>query len=193
MVHRRPGFFPDLRPIPAARARVRIAQGRLREARDWASRHGVTVGEPSYLSEFNELTLVRLQIAERRAHADITSLAAAVRRLDRRLAAWTASTRGGSEIETRLVRALAKEALGDLDDATDDLSHALSLGVPAGYRRLFLDEGAPMDELLRAVAAQPDLAGSRQARELRQPVDREGTAGPSSTSRIVGADPPQRA
>ena len=66
--HHIPGFFPDVRPIPAQRARVRIAQGRLADAREWAGERGVTLAdEPTYLSEFDQLTLARLVLAEHRA------------------------------------------------------------------------------------------------------------------------------
>ena len=75
------------------------------------------------------------------------------------LAAAEDSDRGGSIIETLLVRALAHSAAGDLHKALADLGRALITGVPAGYRRLFLDEGEPMTDLLRAAAARPALRG----------------------------------
>ena len=60
----RPGFLPDVRPIAALRARVRIAQGELSEAADWARARGVSAADDvSYLSELDHLTLVRLLIA----------------------------------------------------------------------------------------------------------------------------------
>ena len=61
----RPGFFPDVRPIPAMKARIWIAQGKLSEAADWARDRGVSVtDDASYLSEFDHLTLVRLILAQ---------------------------------------------------------------------------------------------------------------------------------
>ena len=67
----RPGFFPDVRPIPAIRARIWIGQDKLTEAADWAHERGLsTTGDITYLSEFDHLTLVRLLLARHRAHPD---------------------------------------------------------------------------------------------------------------------------
>jgi LuxR family maltose regulon positive regulatory protein len=55
-----------------------------------------------------------------------------------------------------MVRALARHAAGDTSAAIADLAAALTDGVPAGYLRLFLDEGPPMNELLRAAERRPE-------------------------------------
>ena len=63
-----PGFFPDVRPIPAQRARIHIAAGNLGEAWDWARRIGVRqTTDPPYLDQFNQATLTQLLLAERKA------------------------------------------------------------------------------------------------------------------------------
>lgn len=149
-----PGFFPDVCPLPAAKARVQIARGHLAAASDWVRTTGVTVRDaPSYLGEFGQLTLARMLIARYRAGAE-RSLDGVVVMLDRIVEAAGAAGRTGSVIESRMVRALARVASGDTGAAVDDLSTALTDGVPAGYRQLFLDEGTPMEELLRSVGRQ---------------------------------------
>jgi LuxR family maltose regulon positive regulatory protein len=148
-----PGFYPDVRPIPATKARVRIAQGRLDEARTWARQRGVSSTDPpTYLAEYDQLTLARLVTAEHREHPDGDSLGAALVLLDRIIDAASAAGRAGSVLEARLVRALAHQANGDADAAATDLAAALTTGAPAGYCRLFLDEGPPMMELLGRVS-----------------------------------------
>jgi LuxR family maltose regulon positive regulatory protein len=154
-----PGFFPDVRPIPALRARVRIAQGRLEDAWDWAREHHVTAADPpAFLAEFNQLTLARLLIGQYRAGRDHAIIEQARALLDRVVDAAQAAGRAGSLVEARLVRALARHAAGDTDAALPDLAVALADGVPAGYVRLFLDEGPPMEELLRAAGNRPESA-----------------------------------
>jgi LuxR family maltose regulon positive regulatory protein len=148
-----PGYFPDVRPIAATRARVRILQGRLDDARAWAGERGVAATDPpTYLAEYNQLTLARLLVAEGDADE-------AIDLLDGVLDAGRAAGRDGTAVEGRLVRALAHHANGDADRAAADLAGALVDGAPAGYCRLFLDEGQPMAELLGllARAGAPDV------------------------------------
>jgi LuxR family maltose regulon positive regulatory protein len=140
-----PGYFPDVRPIAATRARVRILQGRLHDARAWARERGIAPTDPpAYLAEYDQLTLARLLVAEGDARAALSLL-------DRVLDAARDADRGGSLVEARMVRALAHHCSGDADLAAADLAAAVTDGVPAGYRRLFLDEGQPMAELLSQV------------------------------------------
>ena len=141
-----PGYFPDVRPIAATRERVRIRQGRLDYARAWARERGVEPTDPpTYLAEYEQLTLARLLIAQGDA-------CEALELLDRILNAGQTAGRDGALIEAGLVRALAHHANGDTDSARADLATALTKGVPVGYCRLFLDEGQPMAELLGRVA-----------------------------------------
>jgi LuxR family maltose regulon positive regulatory protein len=162
-----PGFFPDTHPIPAAIARLRISLGQLADASAWANQHAVSADdEPTYLAEFNLLTLARLLLARFRSDPDRASLDAATGLLDRVVEAAQAADRGGSIIEARLVRALAHDARGDDAAALHDLAHALVEGVPAGYVRLFLDEGPAMDVLLQAAVARADSPAADHAAEL---------------------------
>jgi len=182
-----PGFFPDVRPIPAIRARTHIAQGRLADAWRWARKHQVTAGDPvTYLSEFNQLTLARLLIAQHRGDPDSGAVGDTLGLVDRVLAAAQAVDRGGSIIEALLVRAMAHAATGEIDTALGDLGRALVDGVPAGYSRMFLDEGEPMVELLHAAAARADTAGARAA-ELLRAAEPDQTHPPG-----VGPVPPGR-
>ena len=120
-----PGYFPDVRPIAATRARVRIVQGRLDDARAWARERGVAPADPpAYLAEYDQLTLARLLVAEGNARG-------ALDLLDRVLDVARAAGRDGSLVEAGLVRALAHHANGDADSAAADLAAALTGGVPA--------------------------------------------------------------
>ena len=173
-----PGYFPDVRPIAATRARVQIAQGRLDAARAWVHEQGVAPTDPpSYLAEYDLLTLARLLIAEgdSRGALDV---------LDRVLDGTQATGREGTLIEAGMLRALAHRANGETDAAATDLSGALAGGVPAGYCRLFLDEGQPMTELLERLARAPSQQVRTHAEHLLAAAQRP--SGPAPTG--LGAD-----
>jgi LuxR family maltose regulon positive regulatory protein len=168
-----PGYFPDVRPIAATRARARILQGRLDDARAWARERGVApTNPPTYLAEYDLLTLARLLVAEGDARG-------ALALLDRLLGAARAAGRDGSLIEAGLVRALAHHVAGDTDAATTDLAAALTAGVPAGYCRLFLDEGEPLAVLLGQVARTAGHDVRRHAEHLLTAARRPSAPAPS--------------
>ena len=161
----KPGFVPEVRPIPAIRARIWIGLGELSRAAGWA--RGVsTMDEAGYLSEFDHLTLVRLRLAQYRAAADTVVLDQATDLLDRLHDAAETSGRAGSLLEIRMLRALAQDAAGQRQRALETLARAWAQAPePDGYVLLFLDEGGPMRELLRA-ATRHEVAGDHARRLL---------------------------
>lgn len=145
-----PDFFPEVRPIAAVRARLLLAAGRSSETAQWlrARRIGVD-DELTYLREFDHITLVRILIADPAGPTDAED---ALRLIGRLRAAAESGARTGAVIELGMLQALALHRLGRSDEAVAALADAVAGAQPAGYVRLFADEGEPMARLLTAVA-----------------------------------------
>jgi LuxR family maltose regulon positive regulatory protein len=154
-------FAPDVQPVPAVRARLRIRRNELREARAWADERQLTTDDAaSYLREFEYLTLARLHIAQRRAEPGspeaVPAMLAVLALLDRLRVAADSGGRGATVIEILMLRAAAHDARGDSSAAIAALRDAVTLAEPERYVRLFVEEGPPMAALLRALRKQPD-------------------------------------
>ena len=144
-------MFPNVRPVPAWKARVWIAQGSLGEALGWAREQGLSVDDDlSYLREFEHITLARMLLAQR-VEPDVHQ---AARLLERLLLAAEEGERTGRVIEILVLQALAHQRLGDIPAALACLERAVTLAEPEGYVRVFLDEGPPVASLLKALAKQ---------------------------------------
>jgi LuxR family maltose regulon positive regulatory protein len=191
----RHGFYPDVRPIAAMKARVQIATGDLTSAAGWADDRGVSVDDnPDYLHEYEHLTLARLLLSQYRAeqHSDLAggaSLAALQGLLGRLHGAAADAGRDGSVLEIRMLQAMAHHAHGDLPAALAALGRALvEAPEPDSHVRLFLDEGAPMMALLNHAASAPDAIAGAERGELvrgraRRLLER--------AQRFEGVEPPQ--
>ena len=146
-------FFPNVRPVPALRARVRVARGELGEALGWARERGLSVADDlSYLREFEHITLARVLLARYTAERAEGPIQEATRLLERLLRAAEEGRRTGSVIEILVLQALTHQARDDIPAALASLRRALTLAEPEGYVRIFADEGPPMASLLRAAA-----------------------------------------
>jgi LuxR family maltose regulon positive regulatory protein len=147
-------FSPNVRPIAALRTRVWLAQGRLDEALGWAHERKLSAEDNlSYLREFEHITLVRVLLARFKSERTDRSICEAIGLLERLLTAAQAGGRLGNVLEILVLQALAHQLQGDSPTAFVSLERALTLAEPEGYVRLFLDEGAPMAQLLRDAAA----------------------------------------
>jgi LuxR family maltose regulon positive regulatory protein len=148
-------FSPNVRPVPALRARVLAARGRVGDALAWAREQGLSAGDDlSYLHEFEHITLARVLLAQAGAQPAAAALDDAARLLERLLRAAEAGERTGSVIEILVLQALTGQARGDVPAALAALERALTLAEPEGYVRVFAAEGPPMASLLRRLAKQ---------------------------------------
>jgi LuxR family maltose regulon positive regulatory protein len=145
--------------VDAWRARLWVMEGDLRAAERWAQERGLSVEDEfvySLESELEYATLGRLLIAQSKPEE-------ASKLLQRLLEAAEAGGRGRTVIEVLVLKALALRKQNHERGALATLRRALTLAEPEGFVRVFLDEGAPMLDLLRRVlkaqrVEPPDIA-----------------------------------
>jgi len=138
--------------LAAQRARLWIRQGNLLAAEQWAPTWAVAGDR--YHETVEQLTLVRLHLAQHQREPDGRLIEQAAERLAHLCAAAEASGWMGELIEILALQALTLQALGDGAGAMAALAQALTLAEPEGYIRIFVDEGASMAQLLQAARVQ---------------------------------------
>ncbi|RKN64198.1 helix-turn-helix transcriptional regulator [Paenibacillus ginsengarvi] len=197
-------FFLNVRPIAALKARVRVKQGRLSEALDWAREQGLSAKDDlCYLREFEHIILARVILAQYRSDRADRTVLEAIGLLERLLQAAEEGGRTGSAIEILVLQAIARQMQGDIPAALLLLERALTLAEPEDYVRIFADEGRPMEVLLEAAAKEgitPNYVGrlltafgKEEGRMLAKPVIREPLSEPLSgrerdVLRLLGTD-----
>jgi LuxR family transcriptional regulator, maltose regulon positive regulatory protein len=165
-----PDFLPEVRPVPAIRARTWARHGDVDAALGWVGQAGVRLEDPlTYLREFEHVTLARVLLAEHVRRPGSADLHAAVTFLDRLLQAATEGRRDGSVLEILVTRSLVLQQLGDRDAALASLGRVLELAEPEGYVRTFVDEGGPMSTLLAAAPSSAYVERLRSALAVATP------------------------
>ncbi len=146
-------YSPNVRPVPAVRARLWIRRGELGRSLAWARERHLSAGDDlSYLREYEHVTLARTLLARHAAERAATSLEEATSLLARLLPAAEDGGRTATVIEVLVLQSLAEQARGDTAAALVQLQRAVTLAEPEGLVRVFADEGPPMAALLRALS-----------------------------------------
>jgi LuxR family maltose regulon positive regulatory protein len=121
----------------------------LTKALEWVREQALSVDDaPSYLREFEHLTLARVLIARYKSDQETGSIHEAIGLLESLLQAAEEGSRMGSVIEILALLALAHVAHGDIPLALVSLERAVTLAEPEGYVRIFVDEGEAMRFLI---------------------------------------------
>jgi LuxR family transcriptional regulator, maltose regulon positive regulatory protein len=137
---------PFVLRVAAFKVRLAIVQGVLAEAEVWATDAVRRLDTPySDVGEIEQLTLARFWITAQRAAEAIALLEPLAQDAHH-------SGRFGRRIEILALLSLAYNAQGDSHAALDTLAEALAFGQSEGYIRVFVDEGAPMQQLVVQVA-----------------------------------------
>jgi LuxR family maltose regulon positive regulatory protein len=154
-ISRQGNIFPITREtLEACQVRLWLAIGDLAMVDQWMISHLASEkqfdGKGSardrkmdFLHELEWITMARVFITR-------NELDRALHALSILAEAAESAGRYGRTIEIILLTALALYGSGKRDQALNVLTKSLELAEPEGYVRIFLDEGRPMEELLRA-------------------------------------------
>jgi LuxR family maltose regulon positive regulatory protein len=119
-----------------------FSQGNINTALEWVAERGLSIdGKLQYLEEFEYFVLVRILIAQ----GQLDDASKLLQRLNN--GAETGG-RTSSKIEILILQALTLQAKGDTEKSIAALKEAFTLAEPAGFFRIFVDEGPQMARLL---------------------------------------------
>ena len=150
--------------LAACRVRLWLRQGELQQASHeqqqmWFSQAELafddSAGYPAELHRLLRISQARVQLAQARSKdpAGADQLGQVVKLLVELRQELEISGRIGPWLEVLVLQALTHQLQAEIEPAATMLRQALELAEPAGYIRLFLDEGEPMLSLLRQIAA----------------------------------------
>jgi LuxR family maltose regulon positive regulatory protein len=162
--------------VAVQQARIWIEGERLEDALQWAQRRELIEVSPGQeagrlateLRQVEYATLARLYLAQGRPEKALSLLEPPAAPPARGL--WHRRF-----IEVLVLRALAFHAQGELAAAVSALERALDLGRPAGYVRIFLDEGPDLAPLLYRVVEKSEEPLRTYAGRLLAALDLSST------------------
>jgi LuxR family maltose regulon positive regulatory protein len=177
----------------ALEAEASLQGGDLAAAVRWAKAAALTPADPPHRwNEIPTFTYVRLLLAQNRPQEARALLVAMERSAQQ-------AERHRSLITICLQQALVDQALGHHQQALARVEDALRLAAPQDYRRAFLDEGAPVKDLLLGVrqvapafvvdllAAFGDRAGTRERDARSSPLPEPLTEREIEILRLIAA------
>jgi len=173
------GFPQATRNARAQQVRYWMLQGRVTLARRWSDSIDFDPYLPSpYGRQFEQLTFARLLIAEEQPMPALPIL-------DATDELAKSQSRDADRIEIAVLRALAYKCQGDNPNAVSALHHALAMGEPGGFVRIFADEGAQIIPLLRHAAVHGDYRD--YAQRLLTAIEGASTASISAQQESIEA------
>jgi LuxR family transcriptional regulator, maltose regulon positive regulatory protein len=146
----------DAISVAATAMRLALQRGDLSAARRWWEQSHLHDFQPDvslenypyHVFEYLLLTQARYDLAVGQHTGDTLLLHHALEKLQSILPKTEQFQRVSSQIEILVLRAMVEYALGEGDQAVHTLLRALALGEAEDYRRIYLDEGQVMAELL---------------------------------------------
>ena len=161
-------------------ARLKLAQGEVSGAADILAQAGQSARQQNFVHRIPEIAAVqvvaflrqgklaeaahlaqthKLSISQARVHLAQGDLPAALAVLEAYRKQVEAKGWEDERLKVMLLSAVAHHALDEKDEALQLLGNALTLAEQGGFIRIFIDEGAPMYQLLSEAAAQGMVPG----------------------------------
>ena len=145
-----PGISFDMRGADYPELRLWLKQKVFDDVQAWLDGCDLNVDNVSHFKRKLAYTMhARALIALSREHPESTYLQDALDLLEVLLNMAENNGWGSKVIEILLLQALASQDRGDIAYAIETLERALILAEPKGFIRVFVDEGPPMEALLK--------------------------------------------